>query len=146
MNGRSTTRGRSCVPTGARSTTSGCTDQSPVSLTRAGRDQSFRLRQDRVARFDWRGPGYVERVRSPGSDSVSRRCDLPAELTSPGEARAAIWSACRAWDIDDEACEDAVLVASELVANVVDALIGQDSQPVAANSPLPDELIVAGVS
>ena len=31
-----------------------------------------------------------------------------------------IRSACLAWEIDDGVCDDAVLVASELVANVVD--------------------------
>jgi anti-sigma regulatory factor (Ser/Thr protein kinase) len=59
-------------------------------------------------------------VHAPGSDWASRQRDLPAELGSPGAARAVIRAACLAWDIDDGVCEDAELVASELVANVVD--------------------------
>ena len=59
-------------------------------------------------------------VQIPGSGEVSRRLDLPAELASPGQARAMIRSICRAGDIEDEVCEDAELVATELVANVVD--------------------------
>ena len=59
-------------------------------------------------------------MQIPGSGKVSRRLDLPAELASPGEARAVIRSVCRAADIRDEVREDAELVATELVANVVD--------------------------
>jgi len=59
-------------------------------------------------------------VQVPGSGEVSRRADLPAELASPGQARAVIRSVCRAGDIGDEVREDAELVATELVANVVD--------------------------
>jgi anti-sigma regulatory factor (Ser/Thr protein kinase) len=59
-------------------------------------------------------------VQAPGSERASRRRDLPAELGSPGEARALVRSACLAWEIDDEVSEDAALVATELVANVVD--------------------------
>jgi anti-sigma regulatory factor (Ser/Thr protein kinase) len=59
-------------------------------------------------------------VHTPGSDGASRRRDLPADLGSPRQARAVIRSACLAWNIDDGVCEDAALIASELVANVVD--------------------------
>jgi anti-sigma regulatory factor (Ser/Thr protein kinase) len=59
-------------------------------------------------------------VQSPGADWASRRRDLPPELGSPGAARALIRSICLAWDVDDGVCEDASMVASELVANVVD--------------------------
>ena len=41
-------------------------------------------------------------------------------LGSPGEARALMRSACLAWGVDDEVRDDAELVVSELVANVVD--------------------------
>ena len=69
-------------------------------------------------RLGWVGyPGWVQ---IPGSDEVSRRLDLPAELASPGEARAMIRSICRAGDIGDGVREDAELAATELVANVVD--------------------------
>jgi anti-sigma regulatory factor (Ser/Thr protein kinase) len=59
-------------------------------------------------------------VQIPGSGEVSRRLDLPAEPASPGEARAVIRLVCRAGGIGDEVREDAELVATELVANVVD--------------------------
>jgi anti-sigma regulatory factor (Ser/Thr protein kinase) len=59
-------------------------------------------------------------VQTPGSDWASRRRDLPPELGSPGEARALIRSTCSAWDVDDGVCDDAAMVATELVANVVD--------------------------
>jgi hypothetical protein len=59
-------------------------------------------------------------VRGAGSDRASRRRDLNPGLGSPSEARAEIRSACLAWGIDDGVCDDAELVASELIANVVD--------------------------
>ena len=59
-------------------------------------------------------------MQIPGSGEVSRRLDLPAELASPGEARAVIRLVCRVGGIGDEVREDAELVATELVANVVD--------------------------
>jgi anti-sigma regulatory factor (Ser/Thr protein kinase) len=59
-------------------------------------------------------------VQTPGSDWVSRRRNLPAEASSPGEARAVIRSACLAWEVEGEVADDAELVANELVANVVD--------------------------
>jgi len=74
--------------------------------------QPCALRPERVGY-----PGWVQIV---GSDEVSRRLDLPARLASPGKARAVIRSVCRAWDVEDGVCEDAELVATELVANVVD--------------------------
>jgi hypothetical protein len=59
-------------------------------------------------------------VHGAGSERASRPWELNPEPGSPGEARAVIRSACLAWGIDEEVCEDAELVASELVANVVD--------------------------
>jgi hypothetical protein len=64
--------------------------------------------------------GYPAQVRGAGSDRASRRRELNPGLGSPSEARAEIRSACLAWGVDDGVCDDAELVASELVANVVD--------------------------
>ena len=59
-------------------------------------------------------------MQTPDSDRASRRRDLPPEVSSPGRARAVIRTACLAWGIETEVCDDAELVAIELVANVVD--------------------------
>jgi anti-sigma regulatory factor (Ser/Thr protein kinase) len=59
-------------------------------------------------------------VHSAGSERASRRRELDPELGSPGEARAVLRSACLAWGVDDEVRDDAELIVSELVANVVD--------------------------
>jgi sigma-B regulation protein RsbU (phosphoserine phosphatase) len=50
----------------------------------------------------------------------SRHQALSAEPTAPRAAREVIRGACRDWHLDQETCDDAVLVATELVANVVD--------------------------
>jgi hypothetical protein len=64
--------------------------------------------------------GYPAEVQGAGSDRPSRRRELEPELGSPGEARALIRAACLAWGVDDGVRDDAELVVSELVANVVD--------------------------
>jgi anti-sigma regulatory factor (Ser/Thr protein kinase) len=53
-------------------------------------------------------------------DRRARRRSLPPEPTSPRLAREFVRAACRDWSVDEETCEDADLVATELVANVVD--------------------------
>lgn len=55
-----------------------------------------------------------------GPDGGIRYRALPAELSSPREARELVRAACRDWQVDEDTCEDAALVATELVANVVD--------------------------
>jgi two-component sensor histidine kinase len=64
--------------------------------------------------------GYLVAVHSSGSGRISRGRTLRPELASPGIARALVRSACQDWQVDDQACEDALLIATELVANVVD--------------------------
>jgi len=49
-----------------------------------------------------------------------RRLELPPVLDAPGAARALVRSACSDWAVDDALCHDVQLVATELVANVVD--------------------------
>src|SRR4051812_31925182 len=51
---------------------------------------------------------------------MSHSWKLSPEPTSARTARVLVRSACQQWQVDDEACEDALLVATELVANVVD--------------------------
>jgi len=58
---------------------------------------------------------------SPADGAVRRReLVLPADPTAPGRARALLRGAAREWDIDDELCQDAAMVVTELVANAVD--------------------------
>jgi anti-sigma regulatory factor (Ser/Thr protein kinase) len=64
--------------------------------------------------------GYLIEVHSGGSGQVSRSWELTPKPASAGTARALARSACQDWQAEDEACEDALLIASELVANVVD--------------------------
>src|SRR6187551_1504210 len=59
-------------------------------------------------------------VLSGGSEWVSRRWDLVPEPESAGVARVLVRSACADWEVDGEVREDALLVISELVSNVVD--------------------------
>jgi hypothetical protein len=59
-------------------------------------------------------------VFSGGSDWVSRCWDLVPEPESAGLARVLVHSACADWEVDGEVREDALLVISELVSNVVD--------------------------
>lgn len=49
-----------------------------------------------------------------------RNRSLEPDPRSARIAREFVREACRDWDVDDEMCEDAMLVATELVANVVD--------------------------
>ena len=49
---------------------------------------------------------------------VARRLDLPNELSSPRRARLFVSTACQDWRLDS-ICDDAVIVASELVENAV---------------------------
>ncbi|WP_433277996.1 ATP-binding protein [Pseudonocardia xinjiangensis] len=55
-----------------------------------------------------------------GPGGWSRHRALPAEPVAPRAAREVVRGACRDWHLDQETCDDAVLVATELVANVVD--------------------------
>ena len=59
-------------------------------------------------------------MASDGSSEPNRHWILLPEPESAGLARAVVESACRRWGVDDEACADALLVVTELVANVVD--------------------------
>ena len=49
---------------------------------------------------------------------LARRLDLANELSSPRRARLFVTTACRDWQLDS-VCDDAVIVASELVENAV---------------------------
>jgi anti-sigma regulatory factor (Ser/Thr protein kinase) len=65
--------------------------------------------------------GYVVLVVANGGlDGRIRHRTLPAELGSPRAARETVRVACRDWRLDDHTCDDALLVATELVANAVD--------------------------
>ena len=50
--------------------------------------------------------------------TVARRLDLANELSSPRRARLFVTTACQDWRLDS-VCDDAVIVASELVENAV---------------------------
>jgi anti-sigma regulatory factor (Ser/Thr protein kinase) len=65
--------------------------------------------------------GYVDFVVANGGlDGWIRHRMLPAELGSTRAARETVRVACRDWRLDDHTCDDALLVATELVANAVD--------------------------
>jgi anti-sigma regulatory factor (Ser/Thr protein kinase) len=65
--------------------------------------------------------GYVDYVVANGGlDGRVRHRTLPAELGSPRTARETVRMACRDWRLDAHTCDDALLVATELVANAVD--------------------------
>jgi Histidine kinase-like ATPase domain len=64
--------------------------------------------------------GYVVPVGDGGPVGWMRHRALPAQPTSPRAAREVVRGACRDWQLDQETCDDAVLIATELVANVVD--------------------------
>jgi anti-sigma regulatory factor (Ser/Thr protein kinase) len=51
---------------------------------------------------------------------MHRTIELPPIPASIRKARQFVRSACREWKIDADTCDDACLVANELVANVVD--------------------------
>jgi anti-sigma regulatory factor (Ser/Thr protein kinase) len=51
---------------------------------------------------------------------MSHGWQLAPDPASASLARVLIRSACQDWHVDDEACEDALLIATELVSNVVD--------------------------
>ena len=53
------------------------------------------------------------------ADAATVRAELPADLTSPRQARAAIRQALAAWHMD-QLSDDAELLASELVANAAE--------------------------
>jgi anti-sigma regulatory factor (Ser/Thr protein kinase) len=59
-------------------------------------------------------------VADGGPGGWSRHQALPAEPVAPRAAREVVRRACRDWHLDQETCDDALLVATELVANVVD--------------------------
>ena len=68
----------------------------------------------------WSASGYLLAVRNPGSGPAARHRDLPLDPSSARAARALVQSTCEDWAVDDDVCDDATLVASELVANVID--------------------------
>jgi hypothetical protein len=51
---------------------------------------------------------------------LGRRWELAPEPESAGIARRLVWSVCTDWGVGDEVREDALLVVSELISNVVD--------------------------
>jgi anti-sigma regulatory factor (Ser/Thr protein kinase) len=51
---------------------------------------------------------------------MHRTIELPPAPASIRKARQFVRSACQQWKIDADTCDDACLVANELVANVVD--------------------------
>lgn len=53
-------------------------------------------------------------------ERVSRRWDLPDTPVAARLARCGVRSACVDWGIDEEMCEDAAMIATELVSNAVD--------------------------
>ena len=55
-----------------------------------------------------------------GSDGRLRHRSLQPDPQSSRIAREFVRQACRDWAVDEEMCEDAELIAAELVANVVD--------------------------
>jgi anti-sigma regulatory factor (Ser/Thr protein kinase) len=57
--------------------------------------------------------------QAAAADAATVRAELPADLTSPRQARAAIRQALAAWHMD-ELSDDAELLASELVANAAE--------------------------
>ena len=59
-------------------------------------------------------------VGNPGSGPATRHRDLPLDPSSARAARVLVQSTCEDWAVDDDVCDDATLVASELVANVID--------------------------
>jgi anti-sigma regulatory factor (Ser/Thr protein kinase) len=64
--------------------------------------------------------GYRTVVGSDGSGWWSRRRDLVPQPESASAARVLVGVACADWGVDGEICEDALLIVSELVSNVVD--------------------------
>jgi histidine kinase-like protein len=63
--------------------------------------------------------GYSVAVVGDGSDQVGRRWRLTPEPTAARVARRLIRSACRDWAVHDSACGEALVVATELVTNVI---------------------------
>jgi anti-sigma regulatory factor (Ser/Thr protein kinase) len=59
-------------------------------------------------------------MHTGGRDRVSRRRELLPVPESAGAARVFVRSTCGDWGVDGELCDDAQLIATELVANVVD--------------------------
>lgn len=59
-------------------------------------------------------------VAVPGSDRAGRSQDLPPDPRSPAIARVLVRAVCQAWEMTGDLCDDAALVVTELVANVVD--------------------------
>jgi len=59
-------------------------------------------------------------MHSGDRDWVGQRRELPPVPESAGAARVFVRSACSDWGVDGELCDDAQLIATELVANVVD--------------------------
>ena len=57
--------------------------------------------------------------QAAAADAATVRAELPADLTSPRQARAAIRQALAAWHMD-QLSDDAELLASELVANAAE--------------------------
>ena len=62
--------------------------------------------------------------QAAAADPATVRAELPADLTSPQQARAAIRQALTGWQMD-QLSDDAELLASELVANAAEHGDGQ---------------------
>jgi anti-sigma regulatory factor (Ser/Thr protein kinase) len=67
-----------------------------------------------------RSTGYRTVVGVGGSDRLSRHWELAPQPESASAARQQLRSACADWGLDGEVREDALLIVSELVSNVVD--------------------------
>jgi anti-sigma regulatory factor (Ser/Thr protein kinase) len=68
---------------------------------------------------DWPAEHGLGDGQATGADGATMRAELPADLTSARQARAAIRQALAAWGMDHLA-GDAELLASELVANAAE--------------------------
>ena len=64
--------------------------------------------------------GYAVTVCNGDTNPATRHWMFPPTPESPRASRELVARACRDWGVDSEACEDARLIATELVANVVD--------------------------
>jgi hypothetical protein len=110
-------------------------------ITRA---EIARMAADAIA---YRSHDHCEaRQISTGAEGPTMRTQLPADLTSAGQARSAVRRALTAWGMDHLA-DDAELLASELVANAAEhgerpgvtcAITGTAPQSVRRREPGPD--------
>jgi anti-sigma regulatory factor (Ser/Thr protein kinase) len=100
---------------------SGTGSEAPHCTADAG--HSTPLQKSCCSAFRYPGRGYLGPV--PGDDLLgertqSRHRSLPPEPPSVREARELVRSACSSWGVREHASDDAALVVTELVSNVVD--------------------------